>query len=136
MPSPEPLDVSLLKRQRLVMITSERTKQKGELVQAYVRIKWRRGGSADGAEEIGQRLGLALRSRIDALGTDGDQLLEVLPTSIMQKLEELERQAALEDQGMSKLASERSPSPEQAWTKTSVQTPRSSRSSKRGRRTP
>jgi hypothetical protein len=69
------------------------------------------------------------------LGTDGDQLLEVLPTSIMQKLEELERQAALEDQGMSKLASERSPSPEQAWTKTSVQTPRSSRSSKRGRRT-
>jgi hypothetical protein len=123
MPSPELLDVSLLKRQRLVMITSERTKQKGELVHAYVRIKWRRR-ECRRAEEIGQRLGSALRSRIDALGTDGDQLLEVLPTSIMQKLDELERQAALEDQGMSKLASERS-----------VQTPRFSRSSKRGRRT-
>ena len=115
------------------MLTSERREQKGELIQEYVRTKWSRAGSADRAEALGQRLGSALRSRIDALGTDGEKLLEVVPASIIQKLEELERQAALEDQGMLKRASERYPSAEPTWTKTPVRNSRSSRSNKHGR---
>src|SRR5215207_7665447 len=52
----------------------------GELVQEYVRLKWKRAGPPVRARTIGQHLGPALRSRIDVLGTDGEQLLEVRTT--------------------------------------------------------
>jgi hypothetical protein len=116
------------------MLTSERSEQKGELVQEYVRTKWSRAGSADRAEAIGQRLGSALRSRIDALGTDGEKLLEVVPASIIQKLEELERQAAIEDQGMLKRGCERYPDAESMRSRTPIRNSRFSRSSKHGGR--
>src|SRR5215204_31636 len=69
----------------------------GELVQEYVR---REQDPRVRARTIGQHLGLALRSRIDVLGTDGEQLLEVRPSAVMQRIEELEQQAALEDRGV------------------------------------
>jgi hypothetical protein len=116
------------------MLTSERSEQKGELVQEYVRTKWSMAGSADKAEAIGHRLGSALRSRIDALGTDGEKLLQVVPASIIQKLEELERQAAIEDQGMLKRVCERYPGAEAMRTKTPIRNSHSSLSSKHGRR--
>ena len=77
----------------------------GELVQEYVRLKWKRAGPPVRARTIGQHLGPALRSRIDVLGTDGEQLLEVAPALVMQELENLERKAALEDNGMLEHAS-------------------------------
>src|SRR5215217_4941473 len=77
----------------------------GELVQEYVRLKWKRAGPPVRARTIGQHLGPALRSRIDVLGTDGEQLLEVRPSAVMQKIEELEQQAALEDRGVLEQAS-------------------------------
>ena len=72
----------------------------GELVQEYIRVKWKRAGPPVRARTIGQHLGPALRSRIDVLGTDGEHLLEVRPSAVMQKIEELEQQAALEDRGV------------------------------------
>src|SRR5215203_4399707 len=59
----------------------------GELVQEYVRLKWKRAGPPVRARTIGQHLGPALRSRIDVLGTDGEQLLEVRPSAVMQRIE-------------------------------------------------
>lgn len=77
----------------------------GELVQEYVRLKWKRAGPPVRVRTIGQHLGPALRCRIDVLGTDGEQLLEVRPSAVMQKIEELEQQAALEDRGVLEQAS-------------------------------
>ena len=71
-----------------------------ELVQEYLRFKWKRAGSSGMVHQLGQQLAPALRSRIDVLGTDGEKLLDVAPASVMHKLEELEQQAALEDSGM------------------------------------
>src|SRR4051794_23582498 len=77
----------------------------GELVQEYVRLKWKRAGPPVRASTIGQHLGPALRSRIDVLGTDGEQLLEVAPSAVMKKIEELEQQAVLDDRGVLEQAS-------------------------------
>jgi DNA polymerase/3'-5' exonuclease PolX len=71
-----------------------------ELVQEYLRCKWKRAGSSGMVHQLGQQLGPALRSRIDVLGTDGEKLLDVAPALVMHKLEELEQQAAVEDSGM------------------------------------
>src|SRR5215208_3207053 len=86
-------------------MTDESGQAVGELVQEYVRLKWKRAGPPVRARTIGQHLGQALRSRIDVLGTDGEQLLEVRPSAVMQKIEELEQQAALEDRGVLEQAS-------------------------------
>ena len=71
-----------------------------ELVQEYLRFKWKRAGSSEMVHQLGQQLAPALRSRIDVLGSDGEKLLDVAPASVMHKLEELEQQAAVEDSGM------------------------------------
>ena len=75
-------------------------KSDGELVQEYVRSKWERTGSPEKIEPVGQELGPALRSRIDVLGTDSLQLLTIAPDAVLQKLEDLEHSATLEDLGM------------------------------------
>jgi hypothetical protein len=67
------------------------------------------------AKMIGQHLGLSLLSRIDVLGIDCAQLLKVAPASVMQKLEELEQQAALEDSGMLEQASPRRGPDREIW---------------------
>src|SRR5829696_1078225 len=85
-------------------MTDESGQAVGELVQE-VRLKWKRAGPPVRARTIGQHLGPALRSRIDVLGTDGEQLLEVRPSAVMQRIEELEQQAALEDRGVLEQAS-------------------------------
>ena len=72
----------------------------GELVQKYIRLRWSRASSREMAQAVGQQLDPALRSRIDVLGTDAEELLNVAPDSVIQKLETLEDQAALEDGGM------------------------------------
>jgi hypothetical protein len=72
----------------------------GELIQEYVRSKWQRVGPLQTSHMREQELGPALRSRIDVLGTDSMQLLSVAPGAVMDKLDELEQQAALEDSGM------------------------------------
>ncbi len=72
----------------------------GELVQKYIRLRWSRASSREMAQAAGQQLDPALRSRIDALGTDAEELLNVAPDSVIQKLQGLEEQAALEDRGV------------------------------------
>lgn len=66
----------------------------------YVRSKWERTASPKRVQEIAQELGPDLRSRIDVLGIDSMQLLNVEFGSVMHKLHELEQQAATEDSGM------------------------------------
>ena len=77
----------------------------GNVVQEYVRFKWERTASPKRVQEIAQELDPDLRSRIDVLGIDSMQLLNVEPDSVMHMLQELERQAALEDSGMLEKAS-------------------------------
>jgi hypothetical protein len=72
----------------------------GELVQKYIRLRWNRASSREVAQAVGQQLEPALRSRIDVLGTDAEELLNVAADSVIQKLQILEEQAALEDRGI------------------------------------
>jgi hypothetical protein len=67
------------------------------------------------AKMFGQHLGLSLLSRIDVLGIDCAKLLKVAPASVMQKLAELEQQAALEDSGMLEQASPRRGPDREIW---------------------
>ena len=81
-------------------MTLEGGEATGELVQKYIRLRWGRASSREVAEAVGQQLDPALRSRIDVLGTDAEELLNVAANSVIQKLQRLEEQAALEDRGI------------------------------------
>jgi hypothetical protein len=82
------------------------TRSVGEVVQTYVRAKWKRPGTQMSAQESARHLDPDLRARIDLLGTDDERLLEVPPESVVAKIEELEQEAALEDAGMMERASQ------------------------------
>jgi len=96
-------------------MTDEEGQPLGELVQEYVRLKGTRGCPPERANSIGQDLGRALRSRIDVLGIDGERLLDVAQSEVLQNLEELEKQAALEDSGMLEQASRSRLNTETTW---------------------
>jgi hypothetical protein len=81
-------------------MTHKSVQTTGEFVQEYVRCKWERAVSPERVQETGNELDPALRSRIDVLGLDSMQLLNIAPALVMPKLEELEHHAALEDSGM------------------------------------
>jgi len=72
----------------------------GRLVQKYVRAKSGRGDLKSAADEIGRSLDPVLRSRVDFLGVDDERLLEVEAEAVMATIEELERNALLEDAGV------------------------------------
>ena len=96
-------------------MTHKSAQTTGELVQEYVRSKAERASSPERVQEVGQDLGRALRFRIDVLGVDSMQLLNIAPASVLHKLEELEEQADLEDRNM--LARATRPADDTAVTK-------------------
>ncbi|MEX1031765.1 MAG: hypothetical protein WDZ30_00250 [Cellvibrionaceae bacterium] len=69
----------------------------GQLIQAYVEACWCEIGEAANATTPEPELNPALRERIDVLGRDCEQLLDVEPEAVMAKLERLEYEAARED---------------------------------------
>lgn len=72
----------------------------GRLVLDYVRAKWCRPGATRSAKEIAHELDPELRERVDLLGNDDELLLEVLPEEVLDRIDELEREAELEDAGV------------------------------------
>jgi hypothetical protein len=95
-------------------MTDETESPTGKVIQEYVRAKRAILGTDAKADDIGDRLDRTLRSRIDVLGSDGEQLLAVASDLVVQRLEELERQAVLEDQGMLEKAERPAP---RTWTR-------------------
>lgn len=75
-----------------------RPEEIGALIQAYVREKSRPAtGDEPALSEVAAALEPKLRSRIDALGFDGEFLLKVSPADVVQRIESLEVQAQRED---------------------------------------
>lgn len=72
----------------------------GHLIQEYVRAKWGRGERTS-ADDLGRRLDPTLRERIDLLGVDDEKLLGIGPEEVLQRIQELEREALQEDSGVS-----------------------------------
>jgi hypothetical protein len=76
----------------------------GDLIHAYARARW--GGNVNGesADDLGSRLGRDLRHRIDVLGSDAERLLNSNPADALARLEALEKEAMLEDAGVTSRA--------------------------------
>lgn len=69
----------------------------GELIQTYARAKWGLRPDQAGAARAAALLQPQLRERIDVLGSDGVQLLDIAPARVLERLAALEREASLED---------------------------------------
>ena len=66
----------------------------GSRIQDYVRAKWRR---SDSIARLADLIDPALRARIDLLGIDDQRLLTAHSDKVLSLIEELERQARVED---------------------------------------
>lgn len=69
----------------------------GLAVQAYLRAKWKSEQRDRESLQMSAPLGRELQLRLDALGFDGEELLSVEATQVLRRLDELEREAVLED---------------------------------------
>jgi hypothetical protein len=71
--------------------------QIGEWLLAYVHAKWAAHLDPREVARLGGLLGAELRDRVDALGADGEHLLNANATEVLKRLETLEREAMEED---------------------------------------
>jgi hypothetical protein len=76
----------------------------GDLIHAYARARWGGGVNGESADDLGSRLGRDLRYRIDVLGSDAERLLNSNPADALARLEALEKEAMLEDAGVTSRA--------------------------------
>ncbi|MGE0746660.1 MAG: hypothetical protein AB7K86_15500 [Rhodospirillales bacterium] len=75
-----------------------RPEELGALIQAYVKEKARVTSDEEASpSKAAAALDPKLRSRIDALGFDGELLLRVAPAEVLGRIESLEAQAQRED---------------------------------------
>lgn len=72
-------------------MSDDAAKRQGALIKQYVRAKWRGLANTDEVKLIGQRLDPKVRDRIDAIGMDDQELLQVPDDAVLARLEELER---------------------------------------------
>lgn len=77
----------------------ENHKERGALIQAYVRAKWTDKSDQSQIIELSGQLGREVMQRVNALGLDAEKLLEVTADEALSRLEMLENEALLEDAG-------------------------------------
>lgn len=71
-------------------------KSQGDLIKRYVRAKWRGQAGTSEVDRLGQMLDPAVRARVDAIGMDDEELLQVPDQAVLARLEQLERDAEQE----------------------------------------
>lgn len=84
---------------------SDEAEAQGRLVQAYVRQKkWNPAADPNAVDEAGRALTADLRTRIDLLGLDDQQLLYIDPASVLRGIDRIERDEQDEDVGSARRA--------------------------------